>query len=489
MKKVSIHTILLVAAVLSPMAARAADRTADEIIMGLNMAGTAPTTIRYHGDDASLGSNGLQHNGSTYANSYISSGFGAVNAAEYQNVWQVYWPAGTAGAANPNGASAQGIAQCTRAKPVNGTVTNAATFGVANPDMIDSYTTKTEDGELQCWCKLTGIRDAAGTAGPNDSGWIQPSSRAPWVFNFAYGSAAACAYACACDCAANVRGSASFRSAVLGPHTVTDTNRAMCGENLISGYAGDVQLPRSAKLVAGTYTMAIFAANGGKWAIRLRDKTNQNVVTGEALTTALTPAGGTISAANPNFAAGVSAAGDFGGWVIGDANGNSATFTITGEYIVEIAKLDATNTQKLALVRGNTAPAQYIEPNACIVIATSAHADAAFERVQYILNHVVDITRNVVTNTINQTAAIADLQATKQTRPADDYTDETNTENCPKFRQCLLVEDDNNTPHWYVIKDPVRDLVKSLRDNKINSAGETTTTAYAANGYDGTAHS
>ena len=126
------------------------------------------------------------------------------------------------------------------------------------------------------------------------------------------------------------------------------------------------------------------------------------------------------------------------------------------------------------------------EESTPIKIATTAYNTARFSPVVNDLNTTIATIRDVVTNTINQTAAIADLQAIKQTRPADDYTDETNTENCPKFRQCLLVEDDNGTPHWYLIKDPVRDLVKSLRDNKINSAGETTTTAYAANGYDGT---
>ena len=123
-----------------------------------------------------------------------------------------------------------------------------------------------------------------------------------------------------------------------------------------------------------------------------------------------------------------------------------------------------------------------VVPENAIKIATTAYNTARFSPVVTDLNTTIATIRDVVTNTINQTAAIADLQATKQTRPADDYTDETNTENCPKFRQCLLVEDNSNTPHWYLIKDPVRDLVKSLRDNKINNAGETTTTAYAANG-------
>ena len=133
------------------------------------------------------------------------------------------------------------------------------------------------------------------------------------------------------------------------------------------------------------------------------------------------------------------------------------------------------------LLSSGTSVVTTIATNA-IKIATTAYNSARFSPVVNDLNTTIATIRDVVTNTINQTAAIADLQATKQTRPADDYTDETNTENCPKFRQCLLVEDDNGTPHWYLIKDPVRDLVKSLRDNKINSDGETTTTAYAANG-------
>ena len=103
-----------------------------------------------------------------------------------------------------------------------------------------------------------------------------------------------------------------------------------------------------------------------------------------------------------------------------------------------------------------------------IRIATTAYNSARFSPVVTDLNDTIAAIRSVVTNTINQTKAIADLQATKQTRPADDYTDETNTENCPKFRQCLLVEDNNNTPHWYVIKDPMRDLLMPMK--KLNWA-------------------
>ena len=57
-----------------------------------------------------------------------------------------------------------------------------------------------------------------GAFGPN--AWCRVkkkgSSPAPWVFLYTYGSAANCASYCALYCASNVRGNASFRSAVLG---------------------------------------------------------------------------------------------------------------------------------------------------------------------------------------------------------------------------------------------------------------------------------
>ena len=58
------------------------------------------------------------------------------------------------------------------------------------------------------------------------------------------------------------------------------------------------------------------------------------------------------------------------------------------------------------------------------------------------MNDTIATIRSVVTNTINQTKAIADLQATKQTRP---------DENCPAGKKCLLVEDNDGQPHWYEI--------------------------------------
>ena len=77
-----------------------------------------------------------------------------------------------------------------------------------------------------------------------------------------------------------------------------------------------------------------------------------------------------------------------------------------------------------------------------IKIATTVYNTARFSPVVTELNDTIATIRSVVTNTINQTKAIADLQATKQTRP-----DET----CPAGKKCLLVEDDAGQPHWYEI--------------------------------------
>ena len=77
-----------------------------------------------------------------------------------------------------------------------------------------------------------------------------------------------------------------------------------------------------------------------------------------------------------------------------------------------------------------------------IKIATTAYNSARFSPVVTELNDTIATIRSVVTNTINQTKAIADLQATKQTRP---------DENCPAGKKCLLVEDNDGQPHWYEI--------------------------------------
>ena len=77
-----------------------------------------------------------------------------------------------------------------------------------------------------------------------------------------------------------------------------------------------------------------------------------------------------------------------------------------------------------------------------IRIATTAYNAARFNPVQTDLNNAVATIREIVTKTINQTAAIASLQADKQTRPEDA---------CPAGKKCLLVEDNNGKPHWFPI--------------------------------------
>jgi len=80
-----------------------------------------------------------------------------------------------------------------------------------------------------------------------------------------------------------------------------------------------------------------------------------------------------------------------------------------------------------------------------IKIATTAYNAARFNPVKTDLNNVVATIREIVTKTINQTAAIASLQADKQTRPEDA---------CPAGKKCLLVETEENgviVPHWFPI--------------------------------------
>jgi len=85
----------------------------------------------------------------------------------------------------------------------------------------------------------------------------------------------------------------------------------------------------------------------------------------------------------------------------------------------------------------------YCAPN--IKIATTAYNVARFSSVKTDLNNAVATIREIVTKTINQTAAIASLQADKQTRPEDA---------CPAGKKCLLVETEENgviVPHWFPI--------------------------------------
>ena len=116
-----------------------------------------------------------------------------------------------------------------------------------------------------------------------------------------------------------------------------------------------------------------------------------------------------------------------------DSDGKIGMYDLAGDRFI-------TNTQG-NLIAGPVVPENPIK------IATTAYNSARFSPVVTELNDTIATIRDVVTNTINQTKAIADLQATKQTRP-----DET----CPAGKKCLLVEDNDGTPHWYeIIESPV----------------------------------
>ncbi|MCQ2581298.1 MAG: hypothetical protein MJ164_03990 [Alphaproteobacteria bacterium] len=84
------------------------------------------------------------------------------------------------------------------------------------------------------------------------------------------------------------------------------------------------------------------------------------------------------------------------------------------------------------------------KPFLSIKIATTKFVDEEFAPVEAKLATTVQTIESVVSRTITQTGQIATLQAEKQTRP-----DET----CPAGKKCLLVEDEQGVPHWYVIAE------------------------------------
>ncbi|MBP9999547.1 MAG: hypothetical protein KBT14_02505, partial [Proteobacteria bacterium] len=86
-----------------------------------------------------------------------------------------------------------------------------------------------------------------------------------------------------------------------------------------------------------------------------------------------------------------------------------------------------------------------IPPITDIQIATTKMVDEEFAAAEANLAATVQTIESVVSRTIAQTEQIATLQAEKQTRP-----DET----CPANMKCLLVQDEDGTPHWYPIIEP-----------------------------------
>ncbi|MBP9999581.1 MAG: hypothetical protein KBT14_02695, partial [Proteobacteria bacterium] len=80
-----------------------------------------------------------------------------------------------------------------------------------------------------------------------------------------------------------------------------------------------------------------------------------------------------------------------------------------------------------------------------IKIATTKMVDDEFAAAEANLAATVQTIESVVSRTITQTGQIQVLQDTKQTRP---------DENCPANMKCLLVQDEDGTPHWYPIIEP-----------------------------------
>ena len=89
------------------------------------------------------------------------------------------------------------------------------------------------------------------------------------------------------------------------------------------------------------------------------------------------------------------------------------------------------------------------------------------------LNTVIATIEGIVSSTVTQATSISTLATQKQTRPDDDYTDDNNAENCPPYRQCLLVEGTDSKPHWYEIMDPFYNLFAAVIPNDINAASTT----------------
>ncbi|MBP9999343.1 MAG: hypothetical protein KBT14_01450 [Proteobacteria bacterium] len=85
-----------------------------------------------------------------------------------------------------------------------------------------------------------------------------------------------------------------------------------------------------------------------------------------------------------------------------------------------------------------------------IKIATTKFVDEEFAAAEANLATTVQTIEDVVSRTITQTGQIATLQEEKQTRP---------NETCPAGKKCLLVMDENDTPHWYEIIEAVYDFV------------------------------
>jgi len=117
--------------------------------------------------------------------------------------------------------------------------------------------------------------------------------------------------------------------------------------------------------------------------------------------------------------------------------------TFTSPATAQYVRLSFHTTQmpNIKFEKGSTAT-EYCRAPEPIKIATTKYNTTAFSGVVTALNTAIDKIKDVVSNTIAQTTAVANLQSGKQQRP---------DESCPNGKICLLVEDQAGTPHWYEI--------------------------------------
>ena len=245
-----------------------------------------------------------------------------------------------------------------------------------------------------------------------------------------------------------------------------ESDSQACGKNLINGKAYDYQVPRTVKLNTNKYILSVGATDGSNWLLRLRRPGTGGsaavAVTGEAMTAAAAALSGTGSTWTAHSDADAAAA----GWFIGPAD-NAVKFAISDDYdgfLVDIARVDATGAQNMMLEIGDGDASAYTAPVKCVgKIATKLRADNSFDRVGFARDVAVRAISRIVEKTVTQATNIGTLQAQKQMRPDDDYTDDNNAENCPAGKQCLLVEGTDSKPHWYEIFDPIQWFMPSLK--------------------------
>ena len=90
----------------------------------------------------------------------------------------------------------------------------------------------------------------------------------------------------------------------------------------------------------------------------------------------------------------------------------------------------------------NAGTGNFIAGEYKIKIATTHYNETKFAPVETDLDAAVAVVDTVVSQTMTQAQQIDQIATNKQTRP-----DET----CPVGKNCLLVEDEQGVPHWYVI--------------------------------------